>query len=179
MSTTHRDKSSGKPRQRSRKTDQRDRKPEGRQNLTPDPRDEDQIAPMTASTDVPTNVTASPADVPMTGEVEPADARSIGAVVPAENHPVDIQTIANAYRDYTRKSFRESGFLAEKLMGARTLDKAVEVQTEFARQAYANFVAESQKICELYSELARQTFRPLEGFAARMNQAGVKSRNGT
>ena len=179
MSTTHRDKSSGKPRQRSRKIDQRDPKPEAQQDPTPDQRDENQIASMTVPTDVPTNGTARPADVPITGEVEPADARSVGRVVLAENYAVSIQTIANAYRDYTRKSFQESRFLVEKLMGVRSFDKAVEVQTEFARQAYANFVAESQMICELYSELARQTFRPWEGFAATMNQSGVRSRSST
>ncbi len=60
----------------------------------------------------------------------------------------------------------------EKLMGVRSFDKAIEVQSEFARQAYANSVAESQKICELYGELAKQIFRPWEGFAAKVTQAG-------
>jgi len=179
MSTTHRDKSNGKPRQRSRKTDQRGRKHEGQQGPKLDHRDEDQIAPMIASTDAPANGTAATADVPITGEIEPADARSVGAAVPADNHPVNIQTIANAYRDYTRKSFEESRFLVEKLMGVRSLDKAMEIQAEFARQAYANFVAQSQNICELYSELARQTFRPWEGLAAKVNQASVESRSRT
>ncbi|MDE2603288.1 MAG: phasin family protein, partial [Bradyrhizobium sp.] len=45
-------------------------------------------------------------------------------------------------------------------MGVRSFDKAVEVQTDYARQTYANFVADSQRICGLYAELARQTFRP-------------------
>lgn len=179
MSTTHRDKSSGKPRKRSRKTDQPDQKPEGQQGPTPDQRDEDQTVPRIASTDVPANGTAATADVATTGEVEPADARSVDVAVPTDNHPVNIQTIANAYRDYTRKSFQESSFLVEKLMGARSFDKAMEAQTEFARQAYANFVTESQKICELYGELGRQTFRPWQGFAAKVNQTGAKSRSGT
>ena len=173
MSTTHRDKSSGKPRKRSRKTDQPDQKPEAQQGPTPDQRDEDQIAPTIASTDVPANGTAAPADVAVTGEVEPADARSVGAAVPAESHPVNIQTIANAYRDYTRQSLQETGSFVEKLMAVRSFDKAIEVQTEFARQAYANFVAESQKICGLYNELAKQIiFRPWVGFAARVTQTG-------
>ena len=179
MSTTHRDKSSGKPRQRSRKMNQRHPKPEEQQDLTPDQRDEDQIASMTASTDVPTNSTARPAAVPITGEVEPADAHSVGTFVSAANYPVSLQTFANVYRDYTRKSFQESRFLVEKLMGVRSFDKAMEVQTEFARQAYANFVAESQRICELYSELARQTFRPWEAFSAKVSQGSVESRSGT
>ena len=49
----------------------------------------------------------------------------------------------------------------------RSLDKAVEVQTEFAKQAYDTFVAESQKMRELYGKLARQNFKTLEGFVSK------------
>jgi hypothetical protein len=52
-------------------------------------------------------------------------------------------------------------------MGVQSFDKAIELQTEFARQAYANFVAESQKILELYSELAKQIFKPWEALRPR------------
>jgi len=58
-------------------------------------------------------------------------------------------------------------------MAVRSFDKAIEVQTELARQAYANFVVDSHKICELYSELAKQIiFGPWEGFAAKVTQTG-------
>ena len=80
---------------------------------------------------------------------------------PAHCRPISIQTIANAYGDYTKKSLHETGSFVEKLMAVRSFDKAIEVQTEFARQAYANFVAESQKICELYGELASRSFSGL------------------
>jgi hypothetical protein len=70
------------------------------------------------------------------------------------------------------KSIEESRSFVEKLVGVRSFDKAIEVQTEFARQAYASFVAQSQKICELYGELARQTFSPWERFVARVTQTG-------
>jgi hypothetical protein len=42
----------------------------------------------------------------------------------------------------------------------RSLDKAIEVQTEYAKAAYETFIAESQKIRGLYSDLAKQTFKP-------------------
>ena len=70
-----------------------------------------------------------------------------------------MQTIANAYRDYTRKSIQANRSFVEQLMGVRTLDKAVKVQTDFAKQAYVSLVAESQKICGLYSQLAGQAMR--------------------
>jgi hypothetical protein len=113
-----------------------------------------------ASADVPSIDAAAPADARSIGAVALADASSISPVPPADNSPVSIQTIANAYSDYTRRSLEETTSFVEKLTGVRSLDKAVEVQTEFARQAYANFVAESQKMCELYSEFTRQTLRP-------------------
>jgi hypothetical protein len=113
----------------------------------------------------------APADAPSIGAAVPADAFSIAAA-PADDGPLSIQTIADAYAEYTRKSLQESRSFAEKLMGVRSFDNAIEVQTEFARQALANFVADSQKICELYGKLATQIIRPWEGLAAKVTQAG-------
>jgi len=162
MSTTHQNKAGGKPGQRSRKADQRSPKPDQQQSPKLDQPDaKEQIGETVASTDAST-----------IGAVALADAPSIGAVAPADNFPVSIQTIANAYGDYTKKSLQDTRSFVEKLMGVRSLDKAIEIQTEFARQAYGTFVAESQKICELYSELAKQIFKPMEGFVAKVTQAG-------
>lgn len=172
MSTTHQDKSGGKARQRSRKADQRGQKPAQRQSPKPDRPDEDRISPIVASTEAPTSGAAALAEIPLIGEVLPPHAPSIGTAAPAENFPVILQTMANAYGDYTRKSFEEGRSFVEKLMGVRSFDKAIEIQTEFTRQAYANFVAESQKVCQLYGELAMQIFRPWEGIMGKLTPAG-------
>src|SRR5664279_4734692 len=50
----------------------------------------------------------------------------------------------------------------------KSLDKAIEVQTEFAKTAYETFVAESQKIGALYGDLAKQSYKPFGGFVAKM-----------
>ncbi len=234
MSTTHQDKPGGKPRQRSRKTDQRSQKPDqqpspkldqrrakdqtgaavastdastigtvapGGEVAPTDAPSIDAVAPADASSidavapadvpsidavapadvpsigavapaDVPSIDAVAPADVPSIGAVAPADAPSIGAVAPADNFPISIQTIANAYGDYTRKSLEETTSFVEKLTGVRSLDKAIELQAEFARQAYETFVAESQKICQLYSELAKQIFKPFAGLLAKATHSG-------
>jgi hypothetical protein len=93
---------------------------------------------------------------------------AIRALAPANTTSIDFQTIASAYSDYSRKSYEQTKSFVEKLAGVRSLDKAIEIQTEFAKQAYETFVTESQKIRELYSGLARQSF---EGAVARMNPA--------
>jgi hypothetical protein len=86
---------------------------------------------------------------------------------PAEPTPVSLQTIANAYRDYTRKSLEEFGSFVEQLSGVRSLDKAMTVQTEFVKRAYETSVAESQKICELHNRLAKQTLDPFKGMTGK------------
>jgi hypothetical protein len=86
---------------------------------------------------------------------------------PAEPAPVSLQTIANAYRDYTRKSLEEFGSFVEQLSGVRSLDKAMTVQSEFVKRAYETSVAESQKICELHNRLAKQTLDPFKGLTGK------------
>src|SRR5436190_1472302 len=151
MSTTHQDKSGGKPRPRKGKADQRSRKPDQPQSPKLDQRQaEEKIGATVGSTVAPTT----------------------GTVTPADSFPVSIQNIANAYSDYTRKSLEETTSFVEKLTGVRSLDKAIEIQAEFAKQAYETFVAESQRICELYSELAKQIFKPFAGLLAKATHSG-------
>jgi hypothetical protein len=187
MSTTHQDKPGGKPRKRGRKADQRGQKPEHQRSPKLDQPDESEISAMVASTDALADDVAAPAEMsligdvempltvevemPLIGEVLPPDGSSMRATTPIDYHPISMQTIVHAYANYSVRSFEESRSLVEKLIAARSFDQAIEVQTGFARQAYANFVTESQKICELYGELARQIFRPWERFVAKVTPA--------
>jgi hypothetical protein len=83
---------------------------------------------------------------------------------------VSYQTIANAYGDITRRSLDQTTSFFEKFWGVRSLDKVFELQTEFAKQACDNFVAESQRIRDLHRELAKQRLERWEGFV------GMKAR---
>ena len=93
------------------------------------------------------------------------------AVASANTFSSGFQAIATAYGDYTKKSFEDTKSFVEKLSGVKSMDKAIEVQTEFAKSAYETFVAESQKIGALYSDLAKQAYKPLEGMAAKFAPA--------
>ena len=113
----------------------------------------------------PSPAEPSPAE-PVAAEpvsVKPASAEPS----PAEPTPVSLQTIANAYRDYTRKSLEEFGSFVEQLSGVRSLDKAMTVQSEFVKRAYETSVVESQKICELHNRLAKQTLDPFKGMTGK------------
>ena len=85
-----------------------------------------------------------------------------------------LQAIASAYGDYTKKSFEDTKSFVEKLSGVKSLDKAIEAQTEFAKSAYETFVAESQKIAGLYTDLAKQTYKPFEGLVAKFTPASAR-----
>ena len=80
-----------------------------------------------------------------------------------------LQAIASAYGDYTKKSYEDTKSFVEKLSGVKSLDKAIEAQSEYAKSAYETFVADSQKIAGLYGDLAKQTFKPVEGLVAKFN----------
>jgi len=93
-----------------------------------------------------------------------SDTPSIAPAMPAESaRPVSVQTIANAYGCYAAKSLEQTGSFFEQLAGVRSFNKAFQLQAEFAKQAYETFVAESQKIRQLHSELAKQRLSSLEG----------------
>ena len=95
------------------------------------------------------------------------------AVASATTLQNGFQAIASAYGEYTKKSFEDTKSFVEKLSGVKSLDKAIEVQTEYAKSAYEAFVAESQKIAGLYTDLAKQTFKPLEGIVAKFTPASA------
>ena len=134
-----------------------------------------------ALTDTSSNAAEASTDTSSTAAtVVAAEPHSRGALVPIDAYPVAIvsidaffigfQAVANAYREYTRRSLEETISFVEKLTAVRTFDKAIEVQSEFAQQSCGNFLADSQKILRLYSELARQVLRPFERLVVRVTQ---------
>jgi hypothetical protein len=93
------------------------------------------------------------------------------AVASAATLQNGTQAIAVAVGDYTKKSFEDGNAFVTKLSGVQSLDKAIEVQTEYAKSAYESFVSETHKISELYVDLAKQAYKPFEGFMAKMTPA--------
>ena len=81
------------------------------------------------------------------------------------------QAIATEFADYSKKSFEDSAAALEKLMGAKSLETAMAVQTEYLKSSYEDFVAESAKIGELYADLAKEAYKPLEGIMAKVAPA--------
>ena len=77
------------------------------------------------------------------------------------------QAIVVEMTDYSKKAFEEGTAALEKLFGAKSLEKAIELQTEYAKNAYEGFVAEATKIGELYADLAKESYKPFESIMAK------------
>jgi len=77
------------------------------------------------------------------------------------------RAIAVEVVDYSKKSVEGSAAAWEKLVGAKSLENAMEVQTAYLRSSYEDFVAEATKFGELYVDLAKETYRPFEGTLAK------------
>jgi hypothetical protein len=78
------------------------------------------------------------------------------------------QAIAIEIADYSKRSFENGTKTMENLLGAKSLDKALGVQTEYAKAAYESYVSEVTKLGELYSDLAREAFKPYQSFVAKV-----------
>jgi len=82
--------------------------------------------------------------------------------------PAGIHAIATAHSDYSKKSFEDARLFVEKLSGVKSIDKAIELQSEFAKSSFELFLAESQKIAALYRDLAMQSYKPFSGLLGKM-----------
>jgi hypothetical protein len=85
----------------------------------------------------------------------------------------NAQTVAAETADYAKKAYEANTAHVEKLFGVKTLDKAVELNTEFAKSAYEGFVAQSTKIGNLYADFAKEAMKPVEAAFAKVKTAVV------
>jgi hypothetical protein len=72
-----------------------------------------------------------------------------------------LQDIAAESTDYSKKAFAAGSAMFEKLLGARTVESAIQIQTEYAKQAYEGFVAQATKVSELYTRVASDALKPV------------------
>jgi hypothetical protein len=72
------------------------------------------------------------------------------------------QAIAAEMTDYTKRSFEEGTAAVEKLLAAKSLEQAVEIQTGYAKRAYDDYLLQVSKLGGLYAELAKEAYKPVE-----------------
>lgn len=80
----------------------------------------------------------------------------------------NAQAITSKVADYWKKACEDSAAAWEKLVGAKSLDKALEVQSEYLKSSYEDFIAQSTKLGELYVDLVKEAYKPFQGMRAKI-----------
>jgi hypothetical protein len=77
------------------------------------------------------------------------------------------QAIAAETTDYARNSFEAGSAAIEKLLSAKSLESAIEIQADYAKQTYEGFVTEATKLSSLYADMAKDSYTPFESIIAK------------
>ncbi len=75
-----------------------------------------------------------------------------------------VQAIASGAADYSKKSLEQSAAALEKMLGATSLETAMEVQSDYYKTAYESFIAESNRVSEVCADLAKEIYKPFEAY---------------
>ena len=72
-----------------------------------------------------------------------------------------FQAIGTRIADYSSRAFEDAIRAFEQLVGAKSLEHVIEIQSRYANQAYDSWAAEASKVSEMYTVLARDAFKPV------------------
>jgi phasin family protein len=72
-----------------------------------------------------------------------------------------FQAIAAEVMNYSNRSLDDHTAAMQNIMGAKSPEKAFEIQSEYLRTASEGFMAEATKIGELYADLAKELYKPI------------------
>lgn len=86
-----------------------------------------------------------------------------------------LQAIATETTDYAKKSFEASVAHFQSLMGAKSFEAAIEMQTSYAKSAMEGYVAEMTKLGEMYADVAKEAYEPAKAAVATATEV-VKTR---
>ena len=70
-----------------------------------------------------------------------------------------VQTIADDMTDYTKRSIEDAAATFEKLLSAKSVEQAVEIQSGYAKRVADGYVHQLSKISSHCAELVRETYK--------------------
>jgi phasin family protein len=73
-----------------------------------------------------------------------------------------VQAIAAEVTDYSKNAFEDATRAFQQLVSAKSAEQAFEIQSQYAKKAYDAYLAEVSKLGEMWVDLARETYKPVE-----------------
>ena len=78
-----------------------------------------------------------------------------------------LQAFASKVTDYSKASFEDATRAFEQLLNAKSIEQAIEIQSQYAKKAFDTYIAELSKLGELYAMVARTAIKPVERVVAK------------
>ncbi len=72
------------------------------------------------------------------------------------------QAIAAEMSDYTKRSFEDGASTMEKLMAAKSMEQAMEIQSSYVKRAYDDYMQQVTKLGGMYANMAKDAYKPME-----------------
>jgi hypothetical protein len=78
-----------------------------------------------------------------------------------------MQSFVGEATEYSKKSYENGTKAVEQLMAVKSIDKAFEVQADYAKAAYEAFIAQTTKMTEMMTAVAKDAYKPFEAAIAK------------
>jgi len=91
-----------------------------------------------------------------------------GAASAAISFAGSFQMFADEAIDYSKMSLQSGSAFIEKLRGAKSFESVIQIQSDYAKSAYAEFVTYLMKINDLYCNQFKRGSAPIEKVAAKI-----------
>jgi hypothetical protein len=73
-----------------------------------------------------------------------------------------LQAITAEFADFSKKALEDGTHAFEQMMGVKSIEQAIEIQSQYTRKAYDSYITEMSKLGEMYAGLARSSYKPSE-----------------
>lgn len=82
-----------------------------------------------------------------------------------------FQAIATETAEYSKKAYEANVAHVEALMSVRSIESVIELNTSFAKSVVEGYLAELNKLGEMYSDIAKQSYAPAQAAASKVTEA--------
>lgn len=90
------------------------------------------------------------------------DFQNFAAVTTTSSVAKFWQTVADELTEYSKTLFENGSAFLEKLAGAKPFEQTLQIQSEYLKTSYDGLVGYLTKVGELYSNVAKEAFKPIE-----------------
>jgi phasin family protein len=78
-----------------------------------------------------------------------------------------FQALAAEMMEYSKSAFDDAIHTWEQLIGVRSLEQAMQIQSDYAKRVYENHMAEMKKLGEMTVGMVRDASKPVEDASRR------------